>query len=264
MENEKSLYPQCATCTTYACNSNVRTGKMNTGDKPESCPLLTKPEVIRQSVEEYGKPENQAMANVSAVQEYQNYEWLPGRKLRTSITRIEEIMDFAKKMKYRKLGLAYCAGLRYEGQLAAQIFLAKGFDLVSVCCKCSSTPKEEVGLKKEQKIRGPESIEMMCSPITQAMILNDEKVHLAIMLGQCVGHDTLFLKYIEVPTTILGVKDRVFGHDPIRALYLSQGPYYARLVVKEEYEAEVYPYKEHGRYDDLSGTKGFGRVDDEE
>jgi len=121
------------------------------------------------------------MAYTSAVQEFQNYEWLPGRKMRTCITRIEEIMDFAKKIHYRKLGLAYCAGLRYEAKLAAQIFLAKGFELASVCCKCSSTPKEEVGLSEEQKIRGPGTIEMMCSPITQAMLLNDAKVDLAVL-----------------------------------------------------------------------------------
>ena len=257
MKKEEDLYPQCAICETYACTSSILTGKMNPGEKPDFCPLKVNPEIIKHSVEEYKKPENHTMAYTSAVQEFQNYEWLPGRKMRTCITRIEEIMDFAKKIHYRKLGLAYCAGLRYEAKLAAQIFLAKGFELASVCCKCSSTPKEEVGLSEEQKIRGPGTIEMMCSPITQAILLNDAEVGLAVMLGQCVGHDTLFIKYIAVPTTILGVKDRVFGHDPIRALYLSQGPYYGRLLVEEPYESEVYPYKEHGRYDDLTGAKGL-------
>lgn len=257
MAKEKKLYPQCAICDTYACNSSVRTGKMNPGEKPDYCPQNTSTEVIKRSVEEYRKPDNHKMAYVSAVQEFQNYEWLPGRKMRTCITRIEEIMDFAKKMGYRRLGLAYCAGFRYEAKLASQIFLAKGFELVSCCCKCSSTRKEEIGLTEDQKIRGPGTIEIMCSPITQAMILNDAQVDLAVMLGQCVGHDTLFMKYIEVPTTVLGVKDRVFGHNPIMALYASQTPYYSRLVVDEPYEAEVYPYKEHGRYDDITGVKSL-------
>ena len=74
----------------------------------------------------------------------------------------------------------------------------------------------------------------MCSPITQAMVLNDEKVDLAILLGLCVGHDTLFIKYCEVPVTVMASKDRIFGHCPIMGLYLSQGPYYSRLLVPDQ------------------------------
>lgn len=251
----KEKYPKCASCETYACMSDVRTGKMNPGPKPDYCPQITKPQVIRDAAEKYKEPENSKMAYISAVQEFQNYEWLPGRKLKTCIPRVEEIMDFAKKSGYRKLGLAFCAGLFYEVRLASKIFLAKGFDLVSVCCKCSSTPKDELGITENQKIRGPGTIEIMCNPIAQAMLLNEFEVDLAIMLGQCVGHDTLFIKYINVPVTVLGVKDRVFGHNPIQALYASQ-TYYSRLLVEEPYESEVYPYKEHGRYDDLTGAKG--------
>ncbi|RLC63210.1 MAG: hypothetical protein DRI01_05620 [Chloroflexi bacterium] len=53
------------------------------------------------------------------------------------------------------------------------------------------------------------------------------------MLGLCIGHDTLFIKYCRVPMTVLAVKDRVTGHNPLAALYLSQS-YYGRLLVKEK------------------------------
>jgi len=44
----------------------------------------------------------------------------------------------------------------------------------------------------------------------------------------CVGHDALFLKEVEAPTTVLVVKDRVTGHNPVAVLYLSQF-YYRKL-----------------------------------
>jgi uncharacterized metal-binding protein len=81
-------------------------------------------------------------------------------------------------------------------------------------------------------------MEPMCNPIAQAEVLNAEQVDLAVMLGLCVGHDTLFIKYCRVPCTVLAVKDRVLGHNPLAALYLSTGPYYGRLCQKEEIRAE--------------------------
>jgi uncharacterized metal-binding protein len=93
--------------------------------------------------------------------------------------------------------------------------------------------KEIIGVKREETIGGPKGklyYEAMCSPITQAEILNSENVDLAILLGLCVGHDTLFIQYCKVPITVLAVKDRVFGHNPMAALYLSSS-YYGRLML---------------------------------
>lgn len=42
------------------------------------------------------------------------------------------------------------------------------------------------------------------------------------------GHDSLFLKHSEAPCTVLVVKDRVLGHNPVAALYTSTG-YYRKL-----------------------------------
>jgi len=75
----------------------------------------------------------------------------------------------------------------------------------------------------------PEMFEPICNPIAQAEVINAEGVDLAVQLGLCVGHDSLFIKYCRVPTTVLAVKDRVLGHNPLAAVYLSKGPYYSRL-----------------------------------
>ena len=68
----------------------------------------------------------------------------------------------------------------------------------------------------------------MCNPIAQARLLNDAKTDFNIMLGLCIGHDSLFLKHVEGLTTVFAVKDRVTGHNPMVALYTSES-YYRRL-----------------------------------
>jgi uncharacterized metal-binding protein len=114
--------------------------------------------------------------------------------------------------------------------MLTDILERKRFEVISVSCKVGRTPKEQIGIKPQEKIKGPESWESMCSPIAQAEVLNAEAVDLAIMLGLCIGHDTLFIKYCRVPVTVLAVKDRVTGHNPLAALYLSHSVYYGRLL----------------------------------
>ncbi len=87
-------------------------------------------------------------------------------------------------------------------------------------CKAGRTPEGELGLKEEHRIF-QEKQESMCNPIYQAKLLNHEKTDFNILLGLCVGHDSLFFKFAEAPTTVLAVKDRVTGHNPLAAIYLS-------------------------------------------
>jgi len=171
-------------------------------------------------------------ARLASVQEFQCYERLPDG-LRTKLPRIEETIQFARKNGYHRLGLAHCAGLAYEAGLVAEILENNGFEVVSVQCKTGAVPKERIGVKADEKIAGPEMWETMCNPIVQAMIINKSKVDMAIMLGLCIGHDTLFIKYCEVPLTVLAVKDRVLGHNPLAALYAGE-TYYKRLRSKIE------------------------------
>jgi uncharacterized metal-binding protein len=192
--------------------------------------MRTKSEVIGEAITEYGKEEVKEFARLASLQEFECYEWIPSGR-RTRIPRIEETYQFAKKMGYRKIGIAFCIGLSNEAGILTQILENKGFEVVSVCCKTGAVPKEKIGIKGEEKIRGAEAYESMCNPIAQAKILNSENVDLAILVGLCVGHDTLFIKYCEAPITVLAVKDRVFGHNPLAGIYLSSS-YYSRLLAK--------------------------------
>ena len=177
------------------------------------------------------RPEVKEFARQASIQEFECYENTPqGEGRRT--TRIRELIEFGKKMGYKRLGLAFCAGLPNEARVLTDILESNGFEVISARCKTGAVPKEKIGIKPEQKIGGPASCEPMCNPIAQAEILNAEKVDLAILLGLCLGHDTLFFKYCRVPVTVLAVKDRVTGHNPLAALYTSS-TYYANLLPKK-------------------------------
>lgn len=142
--------------------------------------------------------------------------------------RIQETCEFARKMGYHKLGIAFCAGLQAEARAVTRILEAQEFGVVSVICEVGGTPKETIGIREEEKIRSGQ-FESMCSPVVQAGVLNQEGTDLNILIGLCVGHDSLFFRYSEVFTTVLVVKDRVLGHNPAAALHTS-GTYYARML----------------------------------
>jgi uncharacterized metal-binding protein len=133
-------------------------------------------------------------------------------------------------MGYRKLGIAFCAGLHREAHSLTEILETQGFEVISVVCKAGGTPKEQIGIREEEKVRIGE-FESMCSPIAQAMVLNEEKTEFNILIGLCVGHDSLFLKYSDAFCTVLVAKDRVLAHNPCAALYTT-GTYYARMLRK--------------------------------
>ena len=49
-----------------------------------------------------------------------------------------------------------------------------------------------------------------------------------------MGHDTLILKYLEGPASVLAVKDRVTGHNPLAPIYQAQGYYRKKLYPPRE------------------------------
>ena len=107
------------------------------------------------------------------------------------------------------------------------ILESHGFEVASVACKNGGVPKEELGLRDEEKIR-PGQHESMCNPISQAELLNRAGCELNIVLGLCVGHDSLFFRHSEGLATTLVAKDRVLAHNPIGALQLADS-YFQRV-----------------------------------
>jgi len=149
-------------------------------------------------------------------------------------TRIEEIVAFARRIGVSHLGLASCVGTLREAALAQQIFEKQGLVVSTIACKVGSIPKEDVGLEDTDKI-WPGQFEALCNPIAQVRLLEQAGAQLNILVGLCVGHDSLFFQHSQVPTTVLLVKDRVTGHNPAAALYTSRS-YYRRLREPSEDE----------------------------
>ena len=72
-----------------------------------------------------------------------------------------------------------------------------------------------------------------CNPILQAKLLNAAKTDLNVVVGLCVGHDSLFYKYSDAIVTTAVTKDRVLGHNPAAALYTANS-YYSKLKQEGE------------------------------
>lgn len=158
-----------------------------------------------ESQKKYKISENNDILEVSTQVEGNNYmEW----------TRLEEIIDFAKQMKYKKIGIAHCIGLIEESKTLKK-FLDKHFKVNAICCKFSGINKKDYNLTQIDNNR----YEAICNSIGQALVLNDLKTDLNIIVGLCVGHDILFTKYSDAPVTTFIVKDRVTGHNPASVLY---------------------------------------------
>ena len=131
------------------------------------------------------------------------------------LTRLGELIRFAKEMTYTHLGIAFCIGLSKEAQTLQAVLEKEGFTVSSVCCKVCGIMKDRFQFEKIEE-KNPEA---MCNPLGQAEILNRDGVDLNIICGLCIGHDILFSAHSEAPVTTFIVKDRVLAHNPAGAIY---------------------------------------------
>lgn len=203
----------CIDCAVVNCN------KM---DKryPDFC-LTTHmdEEVLEEAMQCYEEDENRRSMIAAAEVECDYY---------CQYTRIEEIMEYARKMGFKKLGIATCVGLISESRKLASILRYNGFEVCGVGCKAGTKKKTSVGIPERCNAVG----ENMCNPILQAKILNKEKTDLNIVVGLCVGHDSLFYKYSDALVTTAVTKDRVTGHNPVAALYGADSYFKKRFYKK--------------------------------
>lgn len=197
------------------------------GLAPDFCPTVLHTDAIEKAQETLREPATREFARLASVQEGSGYCDREKKQPWACKPRIQEVCEFARRMGYKKLGLAFCIGMQAEAKALNEILKTQGFDVVSVMCKAGRIPKETIGVEDAEKIR-PGGPEMMCNSVAQAEIMNAQETDLNLVLGLCVGHDALFMKHSKAYCTVVAVKDRVTGHNPLAALYTSQS-YYARL-----------------------------------
>lgn len=224
MASPKKLpIPTCAACQVELSKRLCQTEK---GQPGKNCPTAYDDPSFDKATRQLAEPETREFARQASLQEAACYA---GRGtdpyiLQPTKTRIVEIMEFAERMGYRRLGLAFCVGLAREAAIVNDILTERGFEVASAMCKAGGALKSDIGLKREDQIRqaGPET---MCNPVYQAELMNRSETELNILLGLCVGHDSLFMDQCQAPCTVLAVKDRVTGHNPLAAIYLSESYY---------------------------------------
>ena len=200
------------------------------GRGPAFCPTLNYQDLILEVTKEYQSPDLKDFARIASVQEGECYaDRKPGHYvIQPTKCRVQETVEFAQKLGFRKLGIAFCGGLQKEAGLLTDVLESHKFEVASIGCNAGGVPRETIGIKEEEKVR-IESYETMCNPLIQAEILNREKTELNIVIGLCVGHDALFLKKAKAFCTVLAAKDRVTGHNPLAALYTLHS-YYQKLI----------------------------------
>jgi len=210
MSNE--IKHSCVDCAVTLCDAH------NPGKKfPAFCISRAMTEEQRdKSLKEYfTDPEDKKLIQVAATVESEGYRKWP---------RVQETIVFAKRMGYKKIGIATCTALIKESRVLTKMLRANGFEVYGISCKAGEVPKTELGI--HPKFHGPGH--MACNPVLQAQILEEEGTDLNIVMGLCVGHDILFNKHSHAPTTTLVVKDRVTMHNPAVPLYHADG-YYKNL-----------------------------------
>jgi len=137
---------------------------------------------------------------------------------RGTFTRVQEIIAFARSFGAKKIGLAACMALIREAQCFARLVRDAGLVPYGVVCKIGATDKSVVGYPDRFKTSG-QGYEGLCNPALQATLLNREKTDLNVVIGLCVGHDTIFFRHSEAPVTTLVTKDRALQHNPVLALH---------------------------------------------
>ena len=205
----------CIDCGTRACRGKG-------GTYPEFC-LTTHMEknLVEESVQTLSQGTDHELTVASAITESEGY---------CKRTRVEDIMHVSKLMGWKKLGIAACVGLLDEARNLARILRAHGFEVYGVACKCGAVQKTELGIPEECLAVGKN----ICNPVLQARILNKEGTNFNIVMGLCVGHDSLFYKYSEAYVTTLVTKDRVLGHNPVVPLNGVDG-YWKHILEKDPY-----------------------------
>lgn len=212
-----------------ACKVPNKVCRAPGGQNPAFCSTVLYGEALAKAAAEYEKPDIHEFARQAAVQEGECYidRAAQPHYMFPVKTRIQEIIEFSRKMGYRRLGLAFCGGLHQEAAIVSRILEEHGLEVVSVVCKVGGVNKGTIGVKPSEQVRIGE-YESMCNPIAQAEVLNAAGTDFNILLGLCVGHDSLFIRYSKAMVSVLAVKDRVLGHNPLAAIY-THDSYYQRF-----------------------------------
>lgn len=155
------------------------------------------------SLEKYGKPETVEITSAASK--------LIDNGRAGTLSRLDEIIEFCRDKGYKRIGLAYCIAFDAAGREISNILRSEGFEPEAVICTTGGVLEREIDVSK----RGDT---VSCNPAGQALVLKSRDVDFIIEIGLCLGHDVIFHGGLEIPYTVFIVKDRVYNHNPAKAL----------------------------------------------
>lgn len=90
------------------------------------------PELLQGALDCYDEEENRRIMVNAANVESEFYG---------KMTRVEETVEFAKRIGAKKIGIATCMGLLEEAKIFTKILRKNGFEVFGICCKAGAVPK---------------------------------------------------------------------------------------------------------------------------
>lgn len=200
------LHTTCASCKMESCFK---------GDKenmPKNCPMRCS-EYMDSILSKYDSPEIHKFyqATKMCVGTEDEHRYTP---------RTRAFIDLCKYMGYKKIGMAFCAMFWEEAELYAKILRRNGLEVVSACCLNGGFNETEHDVPLPEVCVKP-GFDPACNPIGQAVLLNEQKTEFNVVIGLCLGHDSLFMKYSDAMCTVMAIKDVAMANgNPLNALKL--------------------------------------------
>jgi uncharacterized metal-binding protein len=225
----KMIGPTCHKCNGINYCAVGRASKIL-----DNCPMKVSPEIENKARELYESDEYiKKSTAVASIVEAKGYIHWP---------RLKDTVEYAKGMEYKKLGLAFCVGMLREAQRVTEILEGYGFEVISICCKTGGVKKTAVGIPEEYTMYSKTGYTIgwiTCNPVAQALLLNEAKTEMNIIIGLCVGHDITFTHLSKAPVTTLIAKDRSAPHDPTAVLFSHYGNEFFSKEFKEMKKKEL-------------------------
>jgi len=132
-----------------------------------------------------------------------------------TLSRFQELVEFCTLQGYQQIGLAYCFGLEPLAEEVRRKMTSAGLSILPARCSMGGVGEKDINPEKDTN-------PVSCNPAGQAHFLN-ERADFVIEMGLCLGHDVLFHQELKVPFTVLIVKDRVYGHNPVQGILAVPG-----------------------------------------
>ncbi len=199
----------CLSCAGEACEFGT------TSNPPQCVEGLIDDEIKHEVRERYLEPENHRIMKAAALTSERC----------GNLTRVQETIEFAARIGARRIGIATCTMLLEESRTLRKLLERAGFEVFGIACKVEGNHRSDLDIACGNGKEGA----VLCNPLMQARLLKEAETDLNIVMGLCVGHDTLFYRYSHAPATTLVTKDHVTAHNACAGLYASKSVYRKRI-----------------------------------